>query len=179
MKSWKRALQEAPLVGSLASLASLAALMLGSRAEKDGPWASVNAPSHWLWGNRALRQDGASMRYTALGLLIHHLSASFWAVLHQKLAGTEERPESTPAVLGKAALTTAVAAWVDLRLVPHRLTPGFQCRLSPARLAGVYLLFWMGLAAGSHLAGRRRACRSGEEGQQPPSSGTGASRRPG
>ena len=55
---------------------------------------------------------------------------------------------------------TAVAAWVDLRLVPHRLTPGFQRRLSSRSLLMVYTLFGMGLAAGSYLAKRHGRERS-------------------
>lgn len=156
MKSWKIAIRDALLVGSVASLTSLAGLALRSRAEDGRPWPSVNAPSHWLWGNVALRQDEASWRYTLTGLLIHHASSGFWGVLHEKLLCTDGEVKPAGCLIRDAALTTAVAAWVDLRLVPHRLTPGFQRRLSSASLFGVYALFGIGLALGSHLASRRR-----------------------
>lgn len=153
MKTWKQAFKAAAIVGSFASLTSLAALALGSRRENGSAWASLNAPSHWLWGQPALRQDGPSLRYTATGLLIHHLSAGFWGVMHEKVLGGYGK--GLPNLLRDAALTTAVAAAVDLRLVPHRLTPGFQRRLSAPSLVAVYTLFALGLVAGSYLVGRR------------------------
>ena len=155
MKTWRQALRDALIVGSFASLTSLAAMVLRSRAENGTPWASVNAPSHWVWGNIALRQDGRSLRYTALGLAIHHASAGFWGMLHEKLLCSDGVVKADGRLLAAAALTTAVAAWVDLRLVPHRLTPGFQRRLSSPSLLAVYALFGIGLAAGSYLANRQ------------------------
>jgi hypothetical protein len=47
-----------------------------------------------------------------------------------------------------AAAVSALAAVVDLKLVPHRLTPGFQERLSSKSLALVYGSFAAGLFAG-------------------------------
>ncbi|HLO63603.1 MAG TPA: hypothetical protein VK165_11660 [Azonexus sp.] len=154
MKTWKRAVQDALIVGSFASLTSLAAMVLRSRAENGTPWASVNAPSHWVWGNVALRQDARSLRYTALGLAIHHASAGFWGVIHEKLLCSEQPAKADARLLATATVVTAVAAWVDLRVVPHRLTPGFQRRLSSRSLLAVYGLFGLGLAAGSYLANR-------------------------
>lgn len=154
MKTWKCALRDAVIVGSFASLTSLAPMILRSRAENATAWAALNAPSHWVWGDAALCQDACSVRYSALGLAIHHASAGFWALLHEKLLGRDESSRVIARLLGKAALTTAVAAWVDLRVVPHRLTPGFQRRLSERSLLTVYVLFGLGLAAGSYLVNR-------------------------
>ena len=41
---------------------------------------------------------------------------------------------------------TSLAAVIDLRAVPERLTPGFERRLSSGSLALVYLAFGAGLA---------------------------------
>jgi len=161
MKTWKRALKDSLIVGSFASLTSLAGLALRGRAENGSPWGPVNAPGHWVWGDRALLQDRRSLRYTAAGLLVHHLSAGFWGLLHEKVLGTEGQAKAVSGLLRDAAATTAVAALVDLRLVPHRLTPGFQLRLSPFSLVVVYALFGLGLAAGSYLAGRRERPETG------------------
>lgn len=156
MKTWKRAFKDAIVAGSFASLTSLAAMAMRSRRENGSVWPALNAPSHWLWGEPALRQEGPSLRYTATGLLIHHLSAAFWGVLHEKALGDSERRKGVPVLLRDAAVTTAVAALVDLRVVPQRLTPGFERRLSSPSLAGVYALFAVGLAAGSYVLGRNR-----------------------
>lgn len=155
--AWPAALRAAVVSGSLASLASLAVLALRGHAEVGTAPGPVNAPSHWLWGDRALHRDGFSLRYTATGFAVHHLSSMFWGVVHARVFGTG--PKSAATALRNALLTTAFAAWVDLQLVPHRLTPGFERRLSPAGLAGVYALFGLGLAAGSIAAARLQSAR--------------------
>jgi hypothetical protein len=155
MKTWKNALWDGMVAGTVAGLTSLAALAVRGRVEGRSPWGPVNAPSHWVWGNRALRQDGPRPRYTVTGLLVHQLAAGFWGVLHEKFLGIRGKPKPPGSLLRDAAATTAVAAVVDLALVPHRLTPGFQDRLSPRGLVAVYSLFALGLALGSHAAGRR------------------------
>lgn len=155
MKTWKQACKDAVLSGSFASLSSLLAMAWRGRAENGSACSTLNAPSHWIWGEPALRQDAPSLRYTALGLLIHHLSAGFWAILHEKALAGKNWRRGAPTRLRDAALTSAVAALVDLRLVPHRLSPGFQKRLSSPSLTLVYTLFGLGLALGSFLSARR------------------------
>jgi hypothetical protein len=142
--------------GSLASLLSAVVLAWCGRAETGSAAAALNAPSHWLWGRRALRSDGASLRHTLPGMAIHHASSLFWGVFYEALQARRRRV--TPALaLADAAAVTAVAALVDLRLVPERLTPGFERRLSARSLSGVYLGFAAGLALGGLLVRRARA----------------------
>lgn len=159
MKTWKRAFKDAVVVGSVASLTSLAGMAFYSRRENGTVWPALNAPSHWLWGEPALAEERPSLRYTAAGLAIHHLSSGFWGVLHQKALDDGERRKSFAALLRDAAVTTAVAAVVDLQVVPKRLSPGFEHRLSKAALAAVYGWFALGLAAGSYVVGRGRPTR--------------------
>lgn len=156
MKTWKRALKDGLVTGGIAGLTSLVVLALGRTGERGEPWGPVNAPSHWIWGDLALVQDGATPRYTATGILVHQAAASFWGVLHERYLGDPEDGKGAGNLLRDAVLTTTVAAVVDLQVVPHRLTPGFQHRLSAAGLAGVYCLFALGLALGSRVVGRRR-----------------------
>lgn len=150
--SWSTALRTAVVSGSAGSLASLALLALRGNSESGRALAPVNAPSHWVWGDRALRRDHASVRYTLVGLGVHHASSIFWGVVHARVFGSGLK--SAHVELRNALLTGALAAWVDLRVVPHRLTPGFQRRLSPPGLLLVYLSFALGLAAGSRAAAR-------------------------
>lgn len=158
MKTWSRALKDALIAGSIASLTSTVVLALRGRSDTGGALGPLNAPSHWLWGDRALEEDGASLRYTATGLLIHHASSIFWAMVQEQLLHRKAQSENTvAAVLRDAAITTALAALVDLRLVPKRLTPGFERRLSGPSLAVVYSLFAVGLAIGSSLAARHQS----------------------
>ena len=75
----------------------------------------------------------------------------FWALVFERF---RPRP-GTPALL-PAAATSALACFVDYRVTPQRLTPGFERRLSRKSLALVYAAFAIGLAAGAALYGARR-----------------------
>ena len=155
MRSWDNTLREAMIAGGIASVLSTVALMVAGRREPRRPAAPVNAISHWVWGRPALRVDGADLRHTLLGYLIHHAASLFWATWHARLWG--ERPEAKrplPALAG-AAVASSVACFVDFRLTPQRLTPGFEHRLSRRAIAGVYASFAVALAIGSLLAARR------------------------
>jgi hypothetical protein len=151
-----RAAKGALIGGSIASLVSAVVLMRRGRAETGSRWAAINAPSHWFWGDRSLRRNGPSWRYTAVGALTHHGSSMFWALGYHWLQSRRVRPTPANAIADAAALT-AVAAVVDLRLVPERLTPGFERRLSRRSLAWTYIGFGAGLALAGLWAQRARA----------------------
>jgi hypothetical protein len=156
MDPWKRALREGMVAGSTASVLSAAALALAGRREDGRAAAPVNAISHWFWGGRALRQDAPSWRHTAAGYVVHHAASVFWATLHARAWGKAPQQRTPAAAAAGAAATSAIACVVDFRLTPHRLTPGFQHRLSPAAIAVVYACFALGLALGSKASGARR-----------------------
>src|SRR4051812_33427579 len=88
MQSWKTAMQRGMVSGSTASLLSTLALAALGRREGGNLFAPTNATSHWLGGARAARHDGPSLRYTVPGYLIHHASATFWAVLFERWMGS-------------------------------------------------------------------------------------------
>ena len=132
--------------------------------------------SAWVYGKRAYRQDRPDLRHTGLGLAIHHASALLWGALYEALLRLRgaRRADSAPAratparpvslaterkppvaeLFGLAAGVTALAAFTDLRLVPPRLSPGFEHRLRPASVGLVYLAFCGGLALGAALSRR-------------------------
>lgn len=158
MKNWNEAARAGALSGSIASLTSTAALAACGECETGSAPAPTNAISHWLWGERAAREDGASMRYTLVGYAIHHMSATFWAVLYEKWFGSvAERGETAPAAAG-AALVSGLACVTDYTLTPPRLRPGFEKRLSTTSLCLVYAAFGAGLVVRGLLAssGMRR-----------------------
>jgi hypothetical protein len=153
---WKDALFEGTVSGSLASLASAVALVEAGQRELDAPAAPVNAISHWLWQRRSFREDGVSRRFTLTGYLIHHAASIFWATLHARAWGRRRQAAQPGPAIAGAAVTAAVACFVDYRLTPERLTPGFEHRLSSRALVGVYACFALGLALGSIAARTRR-----------------------
>ena len=140
--------------GLLATALSLAALAWRGRADAGGAAAPLNAVSHVLWGDEALRHDDATARHTLVGGVVHALSALFWARLYAWVRRQRSEPTVTSTATD-AAVLTLVAAVVDLKLVPRRLTPGFERRLTPASLVAVYGAVGVGLALGGWLASRR------------------------
>jgi hypothetical protein len=143
-------------VGTTASLLSMVALAVRGRAEAGSAAAPFNAISHWLHGSRALRLDTADTRHTALGALIHFASSVFWGAVYDHLVCRREPPPPASGLVAGAAGVAALAAVTDFALVPERLSPGFEHRLSQRSLVLTYVLFGAGLALGA-LAARRRA----------------------
>lgn len=149
MSTWKQALREGAISGAMASLLSAAALVLAGARQNRAPAAPVNAISHWVWDRPALVADGPTARHTILGYLIHHAASVWWGTLHAKAWGTRVRAKRPGPALAGAAAAATVACFVDLAVTPRRFTPGFEHRLSPGALLGVYAWFALGLALGS------------------------------
>jgi hypothetical protein len=151
----KRALREGATTGSAASILSTAALALAGRRENGTCAAPVNAISHWVWDHPALRQDGTDARHTVTGYLIHHGASIWWGTLHSLAwGGRREAKRPAPALVG-AGVAAAGACFVDFKMTPERLTPGFEHRLSPGALLGVYASFALGLALASMALARK------------------------
>jgi hypothetical protein len=155
MITWKQALREGAVSGSLASILSAGYLALcGNR--RDQPAAPLNAVSHWFFGNRAIREGEPDPVYTATGYVVHHVASIFWGVLHAKAwGGRPVAKQPLPAVAGAVA-AAGIASFVDYQLTPKRLTPGFEHRLGRPEMVNVYACFALGLAIGSLLMKNRR-----------------------
>ena len=128
--------------GALAGTAAGIAVSLAGRREAGAYSAPLNATSHIVWGDAAARRNEISAKYTGTGTLLHYGAALFWAALYELLPGRAPL---------RAAITTATAYVVDYHVVPRRLTPGFEMRVSKGALALVYGALALGLWAGSSL----------------------------
>jgi hypothetical protein len=148
LPTWFPSVRNVLLTGTMASLASGATLMWRGHKERRHTLAPLNAPAHWIWGRESLRRHDASLRHTFTGALVHHASSLFWAAFYELLQVRRRTPTAAQ-VVSDAAVITAVAAVTDLKLVPDRLTPGFEKRLSSGSLFWVYASFAAGLAAGA------------------------------
>ncbi len=156
MKNGSDALRDGLVTGALAAAATVAVLALRGRREQGSAAAPLNAVSHVFWGRRALRENRASVRYTGAGLATHIVSALFWGVVYEKLLGERRARRLAPLLRDTAAASAAIAA-VDFKLVPDRLTPGFEHRLSTPSLFGVYVALGLALAAGTRWSSQRAA----------------------
>ena len=134
--------------GTAASILSSLVLAWRGRCEASDAAGPLNGPSQWIWGTHAPYANGFSVRHTVVGYAIHHLASIFWAM------GFEwARPRQRRTIIPAALATAATACFVDYRLTPRRLEPGFEKRLSRRSLALVYAAFGAGLALAA-LAGR-------------------------
>jgi hypothetical protein len=154
MQSWKTSFQRGMVSGTTSSLLSTLVLAATGKGETNSMFAPTNAISHWLWGDKAARRDGPSWRYTLVGYAIHHASATFWAVLFERVMGNQLDQKEPALALQAATAASAVACFTDYKLTPHRLRPGYEKRLSTPALALVYGAFGLGLAAGAMLCRR-------------------------
>ena len=153
MNTWKIALREGAVAGTVATLLSTALLAVIGRRENRSAVAPVNAVSHWLWGDESLHADGADLRHTLTGFLTHHLAAVFWASLYSLLHGHREEAKTPVQAVAGGIATSAVAYAVDYHVVPKRLTPGWEHRMAPRPLAATYGSLAVGFALGALLLG--------------------------
>lgn len=154
MKDWTTAIRDGAISGAAASVVSTAVLSAMGRREAGSAYAPTNATSHWIWGDRAAMQNAPSWRYTGTGYLIHHASASFWAVIYEKWFNASGHREPALPALAKGAALAGLAAFVDYQLTPRRLQPGYEMRLSRKALLAVYAGFGLAMAARSVLVRR-------------------------
>jgi hypothetical protein len=156
MPDWNHILREGLMSGTLAGLMSAAVLLATGKRDSGSALAAVNAESHWLWGDESLREDRPTLRHTLTGIVTHQLSTVFWATLHALVRGERKTANRVPqAVLGGIA-TSAAAAAIDYTLVPRRLRPGFEHRLSTGSMVGVFAAIAGGIAIGTLLLRDRR-----------------------
>ena len=149
--SWRQALREGLVCGSLAALVSTATMAALARRNGGSAVAPLNAVSHWLWGDAALREDRASWATTGTAYVTHHLSAVFWATLYARLYGHRPEAKRWPQAVAGGLATSAAAAAIDYTLVPKRLTPGFENRLATRDTVAVFGSLAAGLALGALL----------------------------
>jgi hypothetical protein len=139
--------------GLASALVSTLLLAWRGRVDNGSAAAPNNAPSQYVHGRRALLHDGASWRYTAVGVGVHTTMSLLWSAAFELLQARRHRrePAGLAGAVADATLVTAAAALVDLRVVPDRFSPGFQHRLSVLSTALVYAAF-----AGGLVLARRR-----------------------
>lgn len=154
MSNWITPVKRGLVGGSVASVLSTAALAALGKREAGSAYAPTNAISHWFYGNKAALQDKPSVKYTATGYAIHHASSLFWAVLFERFAGKLLDRKQALTTLEVGAAAAAVACFVDYKMTPERLNPGYEMRLSKPSLAVVYGAFGVGLAIGAMLCRR-------------------------
>lgn len=156
---WAQALREGAVTGSVAAVLSTAALTAAGARESGNAVAPLNAVSHWLWGDAAARVDRPTLRHTLVGFLTQHAASVFWATLYARLHGHRAQAKQLPQAVAGAIATSAVAYLVDYKVVPQRVTPGYEYHASDRTMLAVYAALAAGLALGAVVLGRMDARR--------------------
>ena len=151
---WKQALIEGTVTGSIASVLSTAVLAAAGALQTGSATAAVNAVSHWLWGDESLFAEHPTLRHTLTGYLTQHAASIFWGVLYSRFYGHRDSAKEWPQAVAGGIATSAVAAVVDYGLVPKRLTPGYEHRVSPGAMVAIYGALAAGFALGAVTLGK-------------------------
>lgn len=134
---------------ALATVGTTAAVAAFGKRELNDAAAPLNATSHIVWGDEAAEQDGLSAKYTLVGGVLNATAVASWAVLQRALFGRWSQKGGLTRPLAAGAAVAAIAYVTDYHIVPKRLTPGFEKRLSKGALAAMYGVLALTLAIGS------------------------------
>ena len=128
---------------AVTAVATTVAATLLSKLQTRRSAAALNATSHIVWGKRAFRVDGTDVKHTLVGALLNAGAMAAWSAVYELLP----EPRSATGRLVKAAGVTAASYVTDYYVVPKRLTPGFEERLSSGALALVYVALGAGFVS--------------------------------
>lgn len=151
MKNWMQALRDSLVPGAIASLTTGAMLAWRGQRDSGSALAPINASTHVLWGDQAAQVAGCTLRHTLPGLAINAGACLWWALILQKLFGTTVDAGGLPRALMAGAATAGLSYVVDYRLLPRRLSPGWELSLTPRSLILGLAAMGAGLALGSWL----------------------------
>ena len=139
---------ETALPATAATTAAVAFCGYGDEGESVAP---INAISHILWGDTAAKQEDASVQYTAIGVALNTVAVTSWSMVYELFFGRAARKGNRSAAMLGGVAVAGLAYVTDYYVVPKRLTPGFEKRLSPASM----LIVYSALAASLPLASLR------------------------
>lgn len=153
-KQWSATLQDALVAGAIVGVATMAAAALRGRVDSGSAIAPINATSHVVHGEQAGEVEDADVKHTALGLAINAGASVLWASVYEKLFGGGRERNPLTKLLG-GGMVAAIAYLVDYHLMPKRLTPGWEERVSGRSLAIVFAVLAATLPVWSLLRRRR------------------------
>ena len=136
----------------LTTAATTVAALVISKLETGSAAAGLNATSHIVWGDEAARVDGFEPKYTVVGGLLNAGAMLAWSVLHAALP----RPRGMLTAVTSGLFISGIAYLTDYRVVPARLTPGFEKRFSPRGMVWMYGVLGAAFGVAGLFASRGR-----------------------
>ncbi|MBY0497064.1 MAG: hypothetical protein K2Y23_22910 [Cyanobacteria bacterium] len=133
--------------GSAATALTTATILCLGHERDSSMWAPLNAVSHIAFGDEAAAHAERSTKYTGTGTALNTAAMFSWAAMHAGVMKMLPR-QDLPSAIGAGVAVSAAAYAIDYYVVPRRLTPGFEKRLSGRSLFWIYSALAAGLAAG-------------------------------
>lgn len=130
--------QRGLLTGLMICLVTAAIAARQARRRTGSPTISLNAVSHWIWGDRAAYRKAPSVKYTLTGFVIHFFASVFWAIIFERAWGRDAESGSVHRALAGACAIAVTSYVSDYDIAPRRLTPGWDLLLSRRDLAAIY-----------------------------------------
>jgi len=128
--------------GFVLAAATNAAIMLASDKENNAPWAALNCVAHIIDGDDKEQPTAYSPRESWLGIGVNGTAMCAWGVLYEgALLVTKTSSSVFTALLG-----TAVAYFIDYKVVPPQFTPGIEKRVSHNSVLVAYAGIALGFA---------------------------------
>jgi len=146
--------QHAVVTAGIATAVTGALVAYLGKRETGSAAAPINATSHIAWGEESASRDGADVKHTAVGAILHAGAMLMWSLVQEFFAARLDKKHGVATDLLLGGATSAVAYVTDYMVVPKRLTPGFEMRLSKPSLAAIYIALAGSLAAGLILTKR-------------------------
>jgi hypothetical protein len=135
---WRHTFADALITGSIASVATAATAAACGARDSGSAIAPINATSHMMWGPEAAEVRTVTARHTLPGLALNEGAGIFWATLYERVFGEAADNGDTGRAIAGGVAVAALAYVTDYHLVPKRLTPGWEMRISGRSLALVY-----------------------------------------
>ena len=149
--TWSEALSKATWSGLIAAATTSVCVAWRGKRDSGSALAPINATSHIAWGPSAAKVEIVDAKHTLLGAAFNVGACVFWATFYERWFGRlAESGDVRTALIGSAAITSA-AYITDYHVVPRRLTPGWEYRISPRSLATVYTVLALSLPLRSLL----------------------------
>ncbi|MBL8878604.1 MAG: hypothetical protein JNG88_05740 [Phycisphaerales bacterium] len=139
------------VIGAVAAIFVTIVLIVCGAIELNSPLAPVNCVSHILWGDVAFDRTEFSLKYTVAGLILNAAAIVMWGVLFEGFLYLTSMRLARAGANAAAVIITVAAFVVDYYIVPARLTPGFEARLSATALFVVYVSLALGLMIGDRI----------------------------
>lgn len=154
MKSLANVCRDSLLPAAVAGVAVLGTLALAGRRDSRSAIAPINASSHVIWGDDAAQIEQPTLRHTVPGVAINLGAVFWWAFIFRFLFGRVADRGPLPALA--AGASTMTLAWLlDYKVLPRRLTPGWELRISDRSLFAALAVMGAGLGLGAILSTAR------------------------